>query len=176
MEDAILSPTKDGLAQIVIANPTGFTQMVEEGTELGTGMLATIVEPTESSSDSKTPSTVSQVATLKSSTQRQDLLIQLMGKPDLPESERKRLVKLLSDHHEVFALEDGERGETDLVEMQIDTGDARPIKQPVRRMPFAVRREVAKHLRKMQENGVIGAFRQSIVRPSGNGTEERWVP
>ena len=64
-------------------------------------------------------------------------------------------MELLSDHHEVFALEGGERGETDLVEMKIDTGDAYPIKQPVRRMPFAVRREVAEHLRKMQDNGVI---------------------
>ena len=45
--------------------------------------------------------------------------------------------------------------ETDLVELQIDTGDASPIKQQVRRMPFAVRQEVARQLREMQRAGVI---------------------
>ena len=137
-EDAILSLTEDGLAQTVIANPTGFTQVIKEGTELGTGMIATVFEPTGSSSDSKTPSTVSQVSTSKPSAQRQDILMKLIGQPDLSEQERKRLVELLSDHHEVFALEEGEWGETDMVEMKIDTGDAHPIIQPVRRMPFAV--------------------------------------
>ena len=70
MEDAILSPTEDGLAQTVIPNPTRFTQVVEEGTEIGTGMLATVVERAVGSSDAKTPSTVSQVSTSKPSAQR----------------------------------------------------------------------------------------------------------
>ena len=39
--------------------------------------------------------------------------------------------------------------------MEIDTGDTRPKKQPVCRMPFALRTEVAKQLRSMQEAGVI---------------------
>ena len=39
--------------------------------------------------------------------------------------------------------------------MEIDTGDARPRKQPLRRMPFAVRQEAAEQFRDMQKNGVI---------------------
>ena len=39
--------------------------------------------------------------------------------------------------------------------MNIDTGDAMPIRQAPRRTPFAVRCEVARHLQQMQENGVI---------------------
>ena len=34
------------------------------------------------------------------------------------------LYKLLSEHDEVFSLEENERGETDLVQLEIDTGDA----------------------------------------------------
>lgn len=49
-----------------------------------------------------------------------------------------------------MTLEEGERGETDLLQMQIDTGDSRPRSQPVRRMPFAARQEVARQLRKME--------------------------
>ena len=39
--------------------------------------------------------------------------------------------------------------------MHIDTGDAPPKKQPVRRVPFAVHQEVAKQLARMQEEVVI---------------------
>ncbi len=39
--------------------------------------------------------------------------------------------------------------------METDTGDARPLKQSARRMPFAVRTEVARQLRSMQDAGVI---------------------
>ena len=43
----------------------------------------------------------------------------------------------------------------DLTEVHINTGDAVPKKQPVRRVPFAVRQEVAKQLQKMLRDGII---------------------
>ncbi len=58
-------------------------------------------------------------------------------------------------NHEAFSLDDNERGETDLVQLQIYTGDAAPVKQSVRQMPFAVRREVARQLQSMQSAGMI---------------------
>ena len=73
----------------------------------------------------------------------------------VPAQEKEELLELMQQHHTVFSLEDGERGETNLVEMQIDTGDARPCRQRLRRMPFAVRQEVSKQLRSMQSSGVI---------------------
>ena len=44
----------------------------------------------------------------------------------------------LADHHDVFSLEEGERGEMDFFPMEINTGDNNPKKQSPRRMPFAV--------------------------------------
>ena len=61
----------------------------------------------------------------------------------------------LAANHKVFSLEEGERGETALVTVDIDTGDAQPRKQAPRRMPFVVRQEVSKQLEKMQQDGVI---------------------
>ena len=61
----------------------------------------------------------------------------------------------LTQHHDIFSLEDGERWETSLTEMTIVTGDSHPQRIPARRMPLAVRREVAKQLRDMQKAGVI---------------------
>ena len=68
---------------------------------------------------------------------------------------KEQLLCLLTEHHSAFSLETGERGETDLVEFHIDTGNASPLRQHARRMPFAVRTEVAKQLKSMQESGIV---------------------
>ena len=73
----------------------------------------------------------------------------------LQEKNEKQLLSLLEEYHDVFSLEEAEKGETDWVEMNIDTGDVTLIRQAPRRTPFAVRCEVARHLQQMQENGVI---------------------
>ena len=62
--------------------------------------------------------------------------------------------ELLIEYHDIFCLED-ERGKTNLVEFEIDTGDESPRKQPIRRTPFAARKEIANQLEKMQRSGVI---------------------
>ena len=73
----------------------------------------------------------------------------------LQRKNEKQLLSLLEEYHDVFSLEEAERGETNWVEMNIDTEDAMPIRQAPRRTPFAVCCEVARHLQQMQENGVI---------------------
>ena len=73
----------------------------------------------------------------------------------LPWQEKSKLQDLLCEHHNVFALEDGERGEKGMVQMTIDTGDYEPKRQPARRTPFAARKEIAHQLRSMQDQGVI---------------------
>ena len=64
-------------------------------------------------------------------------------------------MSLLEEYHDVFSPEEGERGETEEVELHIDTGDSRPKSQPPRRVPFAVRQEIARQLRQMQHSGII---------------------
>ena len=68
---------------------------------------------------------------------------------------KSKLYSLLCDYHDVFVLEEGERGETGLIQMNIDTGDATPRRQPVRRTPFAARQEIATQLQQMQDQNVI---------------------
>lgn len=43
---------------------------------------------------------------------------------ELPRQKKTAFYDFLADHHMAFCLEDGERGETDLVQLQIETGDA----------------------------------------------------
>ena len=70
----------------------------------------------------------------------------------LSKEEQDRLLSVIGDYHDVFSLNEGERGETDLVEMDINTGEATPTR---RRLPFAVRQEVARQLKAMQDKNVI---------------------
>ena len=79
----------------------------------------------------------------------------LIEEPNLPEEGRRTLLEFLANRHKAFCLEENERGETDLVQFEIETGGAAPKKLPVRRMPFTVRQEVARQLKMMQLTGAI---------------------
>ena len=56
-------------------------------------------------------------------------------KEQLSEEHYLPLEELLLDYHDVFSLEEDERGETDMVEFEINTGDELPTKQAAKRIP-----------------------------------------
>lgn len=163
VEDALLLPTKEGSALVVVSNPTGCSCFVERGTELGEATGITLIS-TEDEPDPRLVNDTEPIADhpdvrrVKTSVAswRGRQLKELVGEPELLSPEQTQdLHQFLGDHHQVFCLEEHERGETSMLAMNIDTGDARPKKLPMRRMPFAVRREVAKQLHSMQQAGVI---------------------
>ena len=51
--------------------------------------------------------------------------------------QREELAAMLTEYQDVFSKGPEEMGCTDLVKHQIDTGEARPIRQPPRRLPIA---------------------------------------
>ena len=68
---------------------------------------------------------------------RREKVLEILGDTiDLPEPEKSRLCQLLMDHHKAFSLEEDEREETDLVQLEINTGDATPKRQHPRRIFF----------------------------------------
>ncbi|KAL8604518.1 hypothetical protein ACOMHN_015802 [Nucella lapillus] len=69
--------------------------------------------------------------------------------------QREELGKLLSEFEDVFAKHDFDLGEFTTIEHAIDTGDANPIKQGMRRTPAVFAGEEEAHLRKMLDAGVI---------------------
>ena len=183
VEDALLKPTRQGFAQLRILNPSGFTQSIEEGFVLGEAVEATIVSSKNESQEGCGSEAVllagvrnaqegpmdselfKRVMSVEQEPVRKRKLMEQLEEPHLPEPEKSRLCEFLADHHEAFSLEEGERGETDLIQMEIDTGSAPPKKQPVRRMPFAVRQEVATQLKKMQKYGVIQPSKSPWASP-----------
>ena len=69
--------------------------------------------------------------------------------------DRGSLETLLTLYADVFALEPGEMGTTQLVAHSINTGQHQPIKQQVRRTPLALRKKVEELVEEMLEHEVI---------------------
>ena len=168
VEDALVSPDEDGTAKIVLANRSGFTQVLDSGAVIGQAnpvvvetpvstaqLVANQVQPTQLREDyeaenplvetdtAETPPTehvtVLQVGnnpaishSQSASDSRRDKLDTLLAGTDLPQQQMDQLRELLHDHNGAFCFEDGERGETDLVEFHIDTCEMAPLRQRVR--------------------------------------------
>ena len=73
----------------------------------------------------------------------------------LTAEQKPQLTKLITEYMDVFALNSQELGRTSLVKHVINTGDHPPIRQPVRRTPFALRNEVDEMVQEMLTQGVI---------------------
>ena len=71
------------------------------------------------------------------------------------EYQKKVIHWLLLKHQNVFSKNENDLGRMHLVEHTIDTGDAKPIKQPPRQLPMAFADEDRKALEKLQTQGVI---------------------
>ena len=152
--DSLIEPTTDGVASLFMVNSTGFTQTVDQDTEVGFAHCIEITKPTSENADESNLASVFVISAEKSE-ERIQKLWDILDNPNLPEPESEGLKDLLSSHHQTFSLEEGERGQTDLVEMVINTEGVDPIKQHPRRVPFSVRREVARQVDKMLQEGVI---------------------
>jgi len=134
VEDAIIAAPRNGAAQIVVNNCSGFTQCVPRGTYLGeaeTAQVLSVLEPGKRDPNPAETVTVKQT-TSEAEAGRKEKLLETIRLPELPSPDSELLREFLTDHHDVFSLEEGERGETDLVSMEIDTKGAIPKKQPPR--------------------------------------------
>ena len=65
------------------------------------------------------------------------------------EAEKHQLLNCLLERNEVFALSDEELGKMDVFEHTIDTSAARPVKEPPRRLPYALRKQLEEELDKL---------------------------
>ena len=177
IDSALLKPSRDGVGNVVVTNPTGLPQRVEQGTVLGEAATAVVEELFEPDSFEKDvraapdhaevgcqerqtttspPGHLRRIDTHSSQEARKKKLLQLLPKLEtLEPGEGLRVCHLLQEHHEAFCLDDNERGETDILQFGIDTGDSPPQNLPARRMPLVVRQEVARQLKDMQRAGVI---------------------
>ena len=75
--------------------------------------------------------------------------------PGLKPDERRKLDALLAKYDGIMSKNDMDTGLTDLIEHDIDTGDARPIKQRPYRLSFSERKQVNQLVKNFQDSGWI---------------------
>lgn len=167
--DSVVVPNQRGIANVLVSNPSAYTQVAREGFTIGEAMAVDVIGSEDSTEGDTTDSFPSppplteesdEVRRVRASDEdpawRKEQLLSMLHQPTLLNPEQRQvLFSFLTDHHDAFSLGDFDRGETDWLELHIDTGDAAPRKQAARRMPFAVRQEVARQLQKMQDAGVV---------------------
>ena len=70
-------------------------------------------------------------------------------------ADKQQLEGLLLDWDDVFALNDSELGETNLVTHNIDTGNAKPVQTLPRCLPYALRKELEDEMANLLATGCI---------------------
>jgi len=85
----------------------------------------------------------------------QDLFDKSVTQDDLAPSHQCRLAALMRRHSDAFATCPMDLRYCDVLEHDIDTGDAEPIRQPPRRPPLFARQAEEYILNEMLETGVI---------------------
>ena len=78
---------------------------------------------------------------------------------------KPHLCQLIQAYSDVFALDPTELGCTNLVTHAIDTGIHPPLRQPARRIPFALRRRVEEMVNTMIEEGVVQSSKSPWASP-----------
>ena len=159
LQDTLVQPLSGNTVPITLSNPHGYSCCVTRGSVVGYAHSVAVIEPPIEEVDSVKlqPSGASAATVNKLSEIDRCILVKksALEESNLTPEESKRLIQFLEEFHGIFSLDEKERGETDLMEMKIETGDALPKKVRARRLPITIHQEVAKHLRSMQEAGVI---------------------
>ena len=70
-------------------------------------------------------------------------------------AQKKQIANLLRKYDNTFSSADSDLGRTGIIKQRIPTGDASPIKQPMRRVPVHMQEEVNKQLDTILENNII---------------------
>jgi hypothetical protein len=76
---------------------------------------------------------------------------------EVPSEARDRLQSLLREYRDVLSLSERDLGKTTVSLHRIDTGDAAPVRQPLRRQPPSYRVAIEEQVEKMVADGIVEA-------------------
>ena len=79
--------------------------------------------------------------------------------------EKCEIANLLDEYQDVFSKDENDLGLTSLAEHSIDTGTAKPVKQPFRRVPLAFANEEKEAINKLLDQGVIRPSKSPWASP-----------
>ena len=143
LEDSVMKVNEKRTFPIMIVNETNKTFRLRRGCVIGKAEQV----PSESVIEiNHQPSEVSEVSESKPN---------FVTDAAIPLEHRSKLVPLLEKNADIFAQKDTELGETDTVQMTIDTGDHPPIKLRPYRAPINTRKKIEQAVDEMLEAKII---------------------
>ena len=116
-EPTLVSPNQE--TSVMLTNVTGFIQHLEEGTSVGVAARVDVL--VEDLEELEQATSIQQVTVDPEREEwRRERVGESFGEDVTPleEEEQAKFLKFLKDSHEVFALEEDERGGTDSVQLQ----------------------------------------------------------
>ncbi|XP_063411243.1 uncharacterized protein LOC134694174 [Mytilus trossulus] len=123
--------------------------VLQKGTLLGEAIEADVVET------GPAPSVATTGIARYNNTLPEQLQIILDKSSELTKDQQSKVANLLHEFVDVFALDDFDLGTFSHIQQEIDTGDARSIKQRIRRTPMCFAQEEESHLNKLLDAGII---------------------
>ena len=150
---SISCPTSEGNVSFRLLNPSDEPVLLHKGTVIGTfsELLHTDIVPLKSS-----------VSAMDSAPQHHSLLSELesIKNVDLSEAQNAALSQLLLSYKDIFASSSLDLGHTSIIEHEIYTGDARPIKSSPYRVSQLQREEI--------ETQISNMLSQNVIQPSSS--------
>ena len=173
MESTLLNFDKDGCATVPVCNYNMDPKHLDKGQVVGKLYPVTLEGP-EVSERTLEPANVRALNTTESSSDDENhweklcKVLQVSDdssgtKPNV--GDISKFYQMLKLYANVFVFEDGQLGSTNVVTHSINTGDSPPIKQPVRRIPFALRRKVEELVDDMLQKKVIHPSKSPWASP-----------
>ena len=171
VEDGTVFPDEEGCVTLVVQNYGDQSIHLTAGELLGQTKPVTVLPAAEGGGDD------GQVRALRQPTEAPEVghvdrqrLVRLQESLDLDHiglaaADKEQLRSVVEEFSDVFALDETELGSTEWVTHSIDTGDQHPIRQPPRRIPYALRAKVDEMVEQMLDRGVIQPSRSPWGSP-----------
>src|SRR6218665_827770 len=80
---------------------------------------------------------------------------------EVPLATRSAFNELILENSQAFSLHDGDIGFTDIIQHEINTGDERPVRQPLRRQPLSLLPVINDQVNQMLQQGIIEPSRSA---------------
>ena len=147
IEDAVTELTSDRKVTLKLLNLQDLPLKLKKGTHVG--QCEEVSDPVLAINLLKT--------TKKGQKTLQNHLKELMDRSTefLVKSETEKVHKVLLKFQHVFSAGPSDLGRTQIVNHKIDTGDARPVRIPPRRIPLAKQTDAAQCVEEMQKQRII---------------------
>ena len=153
-----LLPAKFSDIKVPVLNAEKRSQVITKGTELGVLQAAEVVDEFQGTEVENEPLIKDeQMVDEELSSPENEAIEKMMDNlpSELNDEQRSKVRALLTQHRTIISTGEHDIGRTHLVEHRIDTGEHRPIRQPLRRHPFQHLEWIDDEVAKMQEHGIV---------------------